>query len=85
MMVVSTRRYLEVVETLVVVVPLTSTDRGWPNHSALRGIDGLGISFAMTEQPRTLSRSRLRGVIGVATPECLEEVRMWLTEFVCAE
>lgn len=84
-LVVSTRRYLDVVETLAVVVPLTSTARGWPNHVHVQGVDGLDVCFAMTEQPRTLSRARLRGVIGVATPECLEEIRMWLTEFVCAE
>ncbi len=83
--VVSTRRYLEVIDTLAVVVPMTTTDRGWPNHVLIDGVEGLRPSFAMTEQPRTLSRTRLLGVIGAASPESLDEVRAWLDEFVCSE
>ncbi len=83
--VISTRRYLEVIDTLAVVVPLTSTDRGWPNHVLIDGVEGLRASFAMTEQPRTLSRARLRGVIGTASPQSLNEIRGWLDEFVCSE
>ncbi len=85
MVVVSTRRYLEVVDTLVIVVPVTRTDRGWPNHPHLLGIDGLDRSFAMTEQLRTLSRQRLGDVLGVVSGDCLAEIRMWLGEFVGQE
>lgn len=36
----------------------------------------------MTEQPRTLARERLGPVIGVVSPECLRQIRLWLGEFV---
>lgn len=80
--IVSTQAYLDVVDTLAIVVPLTRTDRGWPNHPALTGIEGLDPCFAMTEQPRTLSRERLGPGIGVVSPECLQEMRLWLSEFI---
>ncbi len=82
--VVATQAYLDVVDTLAIVVPVTRTDRGWPNHPVLTGVEGLEQCFAMTEQPRTLSRERLGPVIGVVSPECLQEIRLWLGEFIVA-
>lgn len=80
MIVVASRGYLDVVDQLALVVPVTSVDRGWPNHVAL---DGLGRpSFAMTEQVRTVSRGQLHGVLGVATADELREVRRWLADFL---
>lgn len=79
-LVVASRGFLEVVDALAIVVPVTSVDRGWPNHVAL---DGLGRpSFAMTEQVRALSRSRLPGALGMASPQELAEVRRWLGDFL---
>lgn len=79
-LVVASRGYLDVVDQLALVVPLTSVDRGWPNHVALTGLGR--PSFAMTEQLRTVSRSRVHGVLGVATTGELAEARRWLGDFL---
>ncbi|CAN5381261.1 hypothetical protein BH23ACT6_BH23ACT6_26510 [soil metagenome] len=82
MLVVASQPYLDVVDTLAIVVPVTSTDRGWPNQVPIMGIEEVGPCYAMTEQPRTLSRERLGATIGVVSEECLAEVRLWLGEFI---
>ena len=59
--------YLEQADTLAIVVPVTTQDCGWPNHVRLRG-PSLALqrpSFAMTEQPRTVTRTRFVGAAGV--------------------
>jgi mRNA interferase MazF len=38
-------------------------------------------SFAMTEQPRTIARTRVTGHAGVAGPECMGEIDRWLRDF----
>lgn len=78
--VISGRDYLDVVDTLVVVVPVTSVDRGWDNHVPLTvpGVTG----WAMTEQIRTLSRTRLDGVVGAVNPEAFLAIRRWLSDFL---
>lgn len=81
-LVVASAGYLEAVTTLVIALPITTTDRGWPNHILLDGPNGLDRpSWVMTEQPRTLSRERIAGVAGEASPECLASVRAWLGDF----
>lgn len=81
MLVVSGARYLQVVDTLVQVVPITSVARGWANHVDLRGALERP-SWAMTEQIRTVSRDRLRGIAGEVEPQVLAEVRLWLRRFL---
>lgn len=77
--VVSSRHYLETVTTLVAVLPVTSTDRGWPNHVRLRGPHGLDRpSWAMAEQVRTIDRGRATGVSGIVDGATLAEVRRLL-------
>lgn len=39
--VVASQGYLDAVTTLLLVVPITTTDRGWPNHVPLDGAIGL--------------------------------------------
>lgn len=76
--------YLLAVPDLVITVPLTSVDRGWPHHVAVTG-EHTGLtraSFAMTEQPRTLSRSRISRHGGVADVRTLELVDQWLADFL---
>ena len=51
MLVIASDLYLEQADTLAIIVPATTTDRGWLNHVALRG-DGLSLTlptYAMTE------------------------------------
>lgn len=77
--VVSGEDYLDAVTTLAWVVPVTSRDRGWPNHVPLSGPTGLGVrSLAMTEQLTTVSRERLVEHAGDVDPACLESIRVWL-------
>lgn len=75
--------YLETVTTLVLAVPLTTTDRQWPNHVRLRGLDALPRpTFAMTEQVRTISRDRLTSRIGAIDMTDLSSVRRWLVDYL---
>lgn len=86
-MVISTADYLRTVRNLVVVVPVTTTDRGWPHHVQLRGEDlGLAeVSFAMTEQPRTISVQRIKKVAGSVSPQNLAVIRRWISDFTVME
>lgn len=82
-LVVASAGYLDAVTTLAIVLPVTTVNRGWPNHVRLVGPTGLDHpSWAMTEQPRTLSRGRLTGVAGRVSQSCLDEVRRWLGDFL---
>lgn len=82
-LVVSSMDYLKMVDTLFMLVPITSVDRQWPNHVLIEGQSGLARdSWAMTEQVRTLSRLRITHVAGTVSPECLAEVREWLGSFL---
>lgn len=79
--VVSGEEYLATVTTLAVVVPVTTTDRGWPNHVPLTGAPGLPEhSFAMSEQVTTVSRDRFAHRSGVVDAPCLEAVRRWVVD-----
>lgn len=83
-LVVASDLYLEQADTLAIVLPATTQDRGWPNHVRLRG-QRLGLShptFAMTEQPRTVTRDRFVGEIGVADAATMREVDRWLRDFL---
>lgn len=81
-LVVSSAGYLDAVTTLAIVLPITTTDRGWPNHISVDGPSGLDRpSWIMTEQPRTLSRDRITRVAGEVSAGCLASVRLWLSDF----
>ena len=82
-LIVASAGYLDAVTTLVIVLPITTTGRGWPNHVRVEGASGLDRpSWVMTEQPRTLSRDRLTGVVGEVSIDCLGAVRTWLGDFL---
>lgn len=82
-LVIASAGYLDAVTTLVIVLPITTTDRGWPNHIRIDGPSGLDRpSWVMTEQPRTLSRDRLMGNTGQVSAGCLASVRTWLGDFL---
>ncbi|WP_306231733.1 type II toxin-antitoxin system PemK/MazF family toxin [Agrococcus beijingensis] len=83
-LVVSSDLYLEQADTLAIVVPVTTTARGWPNHVRLRGaaLELPRTSFAMTEQPRTVTRDRLGVVVGVADQPTMRDVDRWLRDFL---
>lgn len=80
-LVVASRGYLDAVTTLVIAVPITTVDHNWPNHVALRGRTGLTRpGWAMTEQPRTVSRDRIERVLGLADGATLADVDLYLRD-----
>lgn len=82
-LVVASDPYLRTVTSLAVVVPLTSVDRGWPNHVRVRGAHRLpSPSWAMTEQVRTIDRARITGRAGDADAATLREVAVYLGDFL---
>lgn len=83
-LVVASDLYLEQAHTLAIVLPATTTDRGWPNHILLRGPQ-LSLSkptFVMTEQPRTVTRDRIVGDIGTVDAGTMRDVDRWLRDFL---
>ncbi|MDJ0336022.1 type II toxin-antitoxin system PemK/MazF family toxin [Salinibacterium sp. G-O1] len=81
--VVSSNEYLASVDSLLLVVPVTSRDRGWPNHVALTGPTDLQRpSYAMTEQILSVSRDRIVGAAGSINQECLDRMRVYLRDFL---
>lgn len=82
LVVVSSEAYNSLVTELLVVVPVSSVDRGWPNHVKLSGSLGTLQGFAMTEQPRTVSRARCGEVIGVIDVACLNTIKVYLSDFL---
>lgn len=70
--------YLQVVDTLAIIVPITSVHRRWPNHVP---ISGLPVpSWAMTEQLRAVSRDRLHGDLGRVDDATFLQIRSWLRD-----
>ncbi|MGO1594918.1 MAG: type II toxin-antitoxin system PemK/MazF family toxin [Ancrocorticia sp.] len=83
-LVIASDLYLEQADTLAIVVPATTVNRGWPNHVQLQG-PHVGLAeptFAMTEQPRTVTRDRLGRRIGVVDAATMREVDGWLRDFL---
>ena len=74
--------YLQTVDTLALVVPITSADRGWPNHIEVFGSELDHRSWAMSEQIRTISRERVVSRAGRANDATLAAVRSWLADFL---
>lgn len=82
--IVSGNDYLASIPNVIIVLPVTTRDRGVPNHVRLGGSPGLAnnASFAMTEQPRTIDRRRITSHAGQVDQATLREVRSWLTDFL---
>ena len=81
--VIASDGYLENVPALVIVVPVTTPDRGWPHHVRIEGraVELARPSFAMTEQPRTIARSRITGHAGAAGDVTMRAIEQWLPDF----
>lgn len=83
-LVVASDLYLEQADTLAIVLPATTAEHGWPNHILLRG-PRLALAkptFVMTEQPRTVTRDRLVGVVGAVDVATMRDVDGWLRDFL---
>jgi mRNA interferase MazF len=81
-LVVAGAGYLQTVDALALVVPITTVDRGWPNHIEVLGAELEHHSWAMSEQIRTISRERVVGRAGRVTDATLAAVRTWLADFL---
>ncbi len=82
-LVVASEEYLATVTTLAIVVPVTTSPRGWANHVPLRGRTGLGRpSWAMTEQVGAIARERLHQAAGGVDAATLREIDVWLRDFL---
>lgn len=83
-LVVASDLYLEQADTLAIVVPATTTERGWPNHVLLRGPDLVlpARTYAMTEQPRTVTRERFVDMAGIVDAATMRDVDRWLRDFL---
>lgn len=83
-LVVSSNDYLASVRDLTIVVPITSVDRRWPHHVPVEGgSTGLAKpSFAMVEQPRTISTTRITRRTGTADAATMRRVDQWLRDFL---
>lgn len=81
--IVASNEYLASVPHLVIAVPVTTVDRGWPHHARLRGaaVELPSPSWALTEQPRAISRERLSRSAGQVDADCLAEIDQWLRDF----
>jgi mRNA interferase MazF len=82
--VVSHRRYA-VIPGLFIAVPLTSRDRGLDHHIVIPadGLTGLKqVSYAMTEQVRTLSQQRAGRQLGKISHETLTAISRYLHLFI---
>ena len=80
--VVSSRAHISIADTLVMVVPVTSVNRGWSNHVRLLGDVLDRDSWAMTEQVRTISRQRVVGHAGRVDSTTLTDIRRWISDFL---
>jgi mRNA interferase MazF len=77
--IVSSGDFTDVITRLVIAVPCTARDRGWANHILLAGPTGLARpSFAITEQPRTMSVERIHGIAGRVDEDCLTQIMRWV-------
>lgn len=77
--VISSSDFSDVVDELIVIVPCTTRDRDWFSRVALTGPTGLAQpTYAITEQPRTMSTGRVHGLAGHVDDECLTEIMRWV-------
>ncbi|WP_152364677.1 type II toxin-antitoxin system PemK/MazF family toxin [Microlunatus speluncae] len=83
-LIIASNDYLDSVPALAIALPVTTKDRNWPHHVRLTGA-GLTLrrpSWAITEQPRTISRDRLARRAGHVDQDCLDEIDQWLRDFL---
>lgn len=81
-LIVASADYLQTVDSLAIVVPITSVDRGWPNHVPIPAQLLPQASWAMTEQVRTISRRRIVDEAGRVDGETLAAARVCVRDFL---
>ncbi|MPZ52950.1 MAG: type II toxin-antitoxin system PemK/MazF family toxin [Acidimicrobiia bacterium] len=83
-LVVSSSDFARNIPDLVVAVPLTSRDRGLRHHISVVGDDTNleSETWALCEQVRAISRSRLDRMVGTVDRATLEAVRGVIATFL---
>jgi len=82
-LVISSTDFSDVITSMAIVVPCTTRDRGWLSHVPVNGPTGLSRpTFAVTEQPRTISTERIHGVLGRADEATVAAVTEWVRTWV---
>lgn len=83
-LVVASDLFLAKADTLAIVLPCTTADRGWPNHVRLTGphLELPRPTFVLTEQPRMITRDRLGSLLGRVDVTTMREVDVWLRDFL---
>lgn len=75
--------YLDVVEHLAIVVPVTTRDRRRVNHVPVTGDVFLPRpSWAMSEQVGTIDRERIHRSLGLVDDSCLRRIREFVALFL---
>ena len=78
-LVIASHDYSEAVTNLTLVVPCTTRQRNWPHHVQLTGPIGMSsVTFAITEQPRTISTARVHDIAGRVDETCLNDICRWV-------
>ena len=82
--VVSSELYNESVPNVLIVVPVTTSERTWPTRVLLQGtgLDLERASYAMSEQPRTVDRKLLGRPSGRVDEVTLDKIRSNLARFL---
>ncbi|WP_405063308.1 type II toxin-antitoxin system PemK/MazF family toxin [Kribbella sp. NBC_01505] len=82
--IVASNDYLDAVPDLAIALPVSTTDRGWPHHVRLTGarLQLRKASWALTEQPRAISRDRVSRSAGHIDADCQHEIDEWLKDFL---
>ncbi|NYD53117.1 type II toxin-antitoxin system PemK/MazF family toxin [Microbacterium pseudoresistens] len=78
--IVAGNEFLTLVDSLALIVPVTSRGRGWPNHVPLLELPG--PSWAMTEQLRLVSRERLHEHLDVVDELAMQRIQHWIRRFL---
>ncbi len=83
-LVLSNDRFNRTPHTLCILVPLTKTDRGIPSHIPIHPSEGglRDISFALCEQVKSLSVSRLHRRLGAVETATVEQVQAMVGLFI---
>ena len=83
-LVLSSDRFNRTPHTLCILAPLTRTDRGIPSHIPIHPPEGglRDISFALCEQVKSLSVSRLHRRLGTVESATVERVQAMVGLFI---
>lgn len=82
-LVISSSDFSEAIASMAIIVPCTTRNRGWLSHVPVSGPTGLSRpTYAVTEQPRTISTERIHRVLGRADNATMTSVTAWVRTWV---